>query len=283
MKDDNVRVFARAYSYAHGAITDSNYRINKQVTSSIIYKFLRAKYSDYLTHYIDGSTTIQRHRHAEYYELIENPYAYMNDISKDVISIFTKAGISPSSSTVKLTTVIDVHVEIIDKSIAMPATPIYLIGNTRSILLTDPDKKLTVGKKTLILTNPVISYNSYFKIVANKKIRVLNLEPLFPRLTSKLQVCPRNLTQSYASAKPEENSCISYTEENVKYWKDLETDQVVKGIKLKESIDSVKIELPAFNLISANENQSIINWNQTQMDFYVKLAFNNFDKMIQVN
>jgi hypothetical protein len=105
----------------------------------------------------------------------------MNDISKEIISYITSSSqFSQSISNIKYNTYVDVHVEIIDKSIPLSYSSIYLIGNTMSKLVYDPAKVLTTNSKTLLLTNPVVSYDNYFKVTGNKMIRILNLESLFP-------------------------------------------------------------------------------------------------------
>lgn len=47
LKNDNIRIFARAYSYTSGRHNTKN----QFLTSKPVYKFFKAKYSDNFTHY----------------------------------------------------------------------------------------------------------------------------------------------------------------------------------------------------------------------------------------
>lgn len=57
-------------------------------------------------------------------------------------------------------------------------------------------------------------------------------------------------------------------------------------MKLSESVTSVRVELPAANLNITDFNQTVstlFKMNETNLDFYIKAEFSNFEKMIQVD
>jgi hypothetical protein len=57
-------------------------------------------------------------------------------------------------------------------------------------------------------------------------------------------------------------------------------------MKLSESVTSVRVELPAANMNIKDFNQTVSTYfkmNETNLDFYIKAKFSNFEKMIQVD
>jgi hypothetical protein len=172
----------------------------------------------------------------------------MRDIYPEVKDILSKSKLSYT----EYRTHYEIFVEMIDKSIELAHTPIYLIGNTVSKFIDDPTKTLTERNYSLTLTNPIVSYDNFFRIVSKKMIRILNLNALFPQFTEKLQVCTykeNKLATTWETIHPL-IQCFNYSKDSVKYWKDLATNQVVYGLKLMESVVKVKIELLASNMLS---------------------------------